>query len=145
MPGAHGAGMRAMQAFDGIVVGAGPAGAVAARDLARAGTRVALVDGSHPREKPCGGGVTGRALALLGSDLHFRSAKPTRIEDRDPTPSGRAVESVTFEAAGRAATVPLPNTDYLRVFDRASFDKALLREAVEAGAELIQARVGAIE
>ena len=50
---------------DVIVVGAGPAGSVAARDLARAGARVALVDGSHPREKACGGGVTGRTRVVV--------------------------------------------------------------------------------
>src|SRR4029079_8240826 len=45
-------------------VGAGPAGASAAARLARDGARIWLFDGSHPREKPCGGGVTGRAAAL---------------------------------------------------------------------------------
>ena len=47
------------------IVGAGPAGAWAAYRLARAGARVAIIDGSHPREKPCGGGLTGRALDLI--------------------------------------------------------------------------------
>jgi flavin-dependent dehydrogenase len=123
----------AVRAFDAVIAGAGPAGAVAARDLARAGARVAVVDGSHPREKPCGGGVTARALALLGSDSRRQSAEATRIE------------RITFETAGRAATVLLPSADYLRVFDRASFDTALLRDAVAAGAELIPARIGTME
>src|SRR5439155_21453756 len=47
------------------IIGAGPAGAMAAIRLARAGAGVQLFDASHPREKPCGGGVTGRALALI--------------------------------------------------------------------------------
>ena len=50
---------------DVAIVGAGPAGARAAYVLARHGARVTLFDRSHPREKPCGGGVTGRALALV--------------------------------------------------------------------------------
>ena len=50
---------------DVAIVGAGPAGARAAYLLARRGVRVTIFDGSHPREKPCGGGVTGRALALV--------------------------------------------------------------------------------
>src|SRR5207249_11991904 len=37
----------------------------AAYHLARRGARVKLFDATHPREKPCGGGVTGRALALV--------------------------------------------------------------------------------
>jgi len=47
------------------VVGAGPAGALLALHLARDGATVTLFDASHPREKPCGGGVTAKALALL--------------------------------------------------------------------------------
>ncbi len=46
-----------------LVVGAGPAGSATAIHLARAGARVLLVDkASFPRDKPCGGGLTGRAL-----------------------------------------------------------------------------------
>ena len=38
---------------------------MAAIRLARAGAAVTIFDPSHPREKPCGGGLTGRALALI--------------------------------------------------------------------------------
>ena len=125
--------------FDVAVIGAGPAGAVAARDLARSGARVALIDGSHPREKPCGGGVTGRALAVLGSDLDFLCSQ--RVENRDLTPSAaRAITSVVFQAGGREVRVPLPDERYLQVFPRAAFDAALLRQAQDAGAELIPSR-----
>jgi len=45
------------------VVGAGPAGATAARLLAASGARVRLLDArSLPRHKLCGGGLTPRAL-----------------------------------------------------------------------------------
>ena len=55
-----------MRAFDVAIVGAGPAGSVAAYRLAAAGARVLLVDkATFPRDKPCGGGVTGRAERLL--------------------------------------------------------------------------------
>src|SRR5437763_9761799 len=47
-----------------LVVGAGPAGSVAALTLARAGVPVTLLDrAAFPRNKPCGGGITMRALA----------------------------------------------------------------------------------
>ena len=39
----------AVDAADVVIIGAGPAGSLAAFRLARAGARVALVDGSHPR------------------------------------------------------------------------------------------------
>ena len=53
-----------------IVAGAGPAGSMAARLLAKRGARVLLLDKQRfPRNKPCGGGVTLRAAALLDIDL----------------------------------------------------------------------------
>ena len=55
------------------IIGAGPAGAMAAVRLARAGASVALFDPSHPREKPCGGGLTGRALALVSDVIDIQS------------------------------------------------------------------------
>ncbi|MDQ3894381.1 MAG: FAD-dependent oxidoreductase, partial [Actinomycetota bacterium] len=52
--------------FDAIVVGAGPAGSTAAALLARSGLSVLLLDRARfPRDKPCGGGITGRAAQLL--------------------------------------------------------------------------------
>jgi geranylgeranyl reductase family protein len=55
-----------VERFDAIVVGAGPAGSTTAYRLARAGATVLLLDRARfPRDKPCGGGLTGRALRLL--------------------------------------------------------------------------------
>lgn len=125
-----------MHVFDAVVAGAGPAGAVAARDLARRGARVALVDASHPREKPCGGGVTGRALELVG----------TSVADC----AGQDIDAITFEAGGRSARValaspkPRGSDGGLKVFPRETFDAALLRQAVEAGAMHIESRVAAV-
>ena len=55
-----------MDRFNAIVVGAGPAGSTAAYHLARAGARVLLLDRARfPRDKPCGGGLTIRAVRQL--------------------------------------------------------------------------------
>jgi flavin-dependent dehydrogenase len=55
-----------VSSYDAAVIGAGPAGSTAAYRLATAGARVLLVDKAvFPRDKPCGGGVTGRAARLL--------------------------------------------------------------------------------
>jgi geranylgeranyl reductase family protein len=58
--------MEAVERFDAIVVGAGPAGSTAAFRLSRAGARVLLLDRERfPRDKPCGGGLTYRAVRQL--------------------------------------------------------------------------------
>src|SRR5262245_36453258 len=114
-----------MMTFDVGIVGGGPAGAWTAVLLARRGARVAIFDGSHPREKPCGGGVTGRALQLLG-DAIDPSALPF-VDIR----SARFLDSSTRASA----TVPLadhPAT--LRVMSRKTFDARLLASAESSGA-----------
>src|SRR5205809_2743183 len=58
--------MAAVEQFDAIVVGAGPAGSTAALRLAGGGARVLLLDRERfPRDKPCGGGLTYRAVRQL--------------------------------------------------------------------------------
>jgi geranylgeranyl reductase family protein len=55
-----------VERFDALVVGAGPAGSMTAYHLATGGASVLLLDkASFPRDKPCGGGLTTRAVRLL--------------------------------------------------------------------------------
>jgi geranylgeranyl reductase family protein len=121
--------------FDVAIVGGGPAGARAAWRLARAGARVVIFDGSHPREKPCGGGVTGRALDLVRDAI-------------EPAGLGAvAIDTATFEHGARRIEMPLSATSgvpLLAVMSRRVFDEALLRAAVDAGARLMAARVSHI-
>jgi geranylgeranyl reductase family protein len=116
--------------MDVAVVGAGPAGAWAAYRLARAGARVTIFDGSHPREKPCGGGVTGRALALVHEALNGSLSGATKIRAAVFT-NGRGDRRAIVSLGDRA----------LAVTDRTHFDRALLDTAVRAGATLVAARV----
>jgi len=52
-----------MNRYDAVVVGGGPAGSATAWHLAAAGASVLLVDrATFPRDKPCGGGMTTRAV-----------------------------------------------------------------------------------
>ena len=58
--------MAGVERFDVIVAGAGPAGSTAAYRLAEEGASVLLADRARfPRDKPCGGGLTMRAVRLL--------------------------------------------------------------------------------
>jgi geranylgeranyl reductase family protein len=55
-----------MERYDALIVGAGPAGSTAAYRLSREGASVLLVDRARfPRDKPCGGGLTMRAVRQL--------------------------------------------------------------------------------
>jgi geranylgeranyl reductase family protein len=49
-----------MEYHEVAIVGGGPAGSTCASELAKNGVDVALFDHSHPREKPCGGAISGR-------------------------------------------------------------------------------------
>ena len=126
-----------MSPFDIAVVGGGPAGAWTACLLAARGARVAIVDGSHPREKPCGGGLSARALDLL------RPLGPSR-----PIPGvtighgnfmdGRADVDIELTPAGTS-------TPALLVASRRDLDLTLLEAARAAGAELVAERALGIE
>jgi geranylgeranyl reductase family protein len=125
-----------MRRFDVAIVGAGPAGCRAAGVLARSGAGVAVIDGSHPREKPCGGGVTARALDLV------RDAIDPSVFD------AVAIDSATFVDGARAATISLDDPAQtgrrLAIVARRDFDGALLQSAVEAGASLLATRAIAV-
>ena len=62
-----------------MIVGGGPAGAWAAYTLARGGARVTIVDGSHPREKACGGGVTYVDQVMTGCRAETRTRTVSRM------------------------------------------------------------------
>jgi geranylgeranyl reductase family protein len=122
-----------MERFDIAIVGAGPAGCRAAWRMARAGARVAMIDGSHPREKPCGGGVTRRALDLVRDAIDCRPIEAVPIRGATFEHGSRRVE-MTFDDGPSAS----PG---LVVATRARFDAALLAAAIEAGATLVAERV----
>lgn len=110
------------------VVGGGPAGALLAWRLARGGARVTVFDASHPREKPCGGGVTGKALALL----------PPAPAD-DPLPA-RWISECRFESGGGDG-VAIALDRPVAVASRRDLDGWLLRRAVAEGATHVAERV----
>jgi geranylgeranyl reductase family protein len=122
-----------MERVDVLVAGAGPAGSATALQLARAGARVVLADRARfPRDKPCGGGLTGRAL---------RQA---------PCGVGPVVEHVvdTFElrlgTGGRFRR--RSSTPLIAMTQRRRLDAYLAEQAAAAGADFRDgARVDGIE
>ena len=110
------------------MVGAGPAGALLSYRLAGAGASVTVFDPSHPREKPCGGGLTAKALALLPP-----------APAGDPLPA-RFVDRCAFES-GEGDRVDLALASPVAVCSRRELDAWLLRRATEAGARHAAERV----
>ncbi len=117
--------------FDVCVIGAGPAGSMAACRLAEWGVEVLLMDRARfPRDKVCGDGVGPRALRVLEKlDLYPSEGFPGRygLEGvRIGSPSGGVLEVAIAEGiAGGKAGYVVP---------REQFDGWLFREAVKRGA-----------
>jgi flavin-dependent dehydrogenase len=114
--------------WDVLVAGGGPAGAVAAYTLAKAGRRVLLVDEEKPGGPKIGEALPGAARPLL-RDLGLLS----RVEDG---PHQTCYGNASAWGADRLAY-----TDFIRDpngpgwhLDRPAFDAALRQAAVDAGA-----------
>lgn len=109
--------------WDVVVIGAGPAGAMAAHELARRGVSVLLVDkAAFPREKVCGSCLNGSALATLR--LVGLGELPRQLG---------AIPLTSFRLAFGSfeATLPLPDG---MAISRGRFDAALVQAATTAGA-----------
>jgi geranylgeranyl reductase family protein len=119
--------------YDAIVVGAGPAGSTCAYRLASTGATVLLLDRARfPRDKPCGGGVTGRAARLLPF-----SVAPV-VEDTVTTVRMRLRFGSWFDRGDGAPLVLMTQ--------RVRLDAYLVERAVEAGADFREdAKVTAVE
>ena len=115
--------------FDVVVAGAGPAGAVAALVLARAGARVRLVDRARfPRDKLCGDTVNPGAVAVLRRlGLDHTVACGLELAGMLVTGPGGVAVRGTYGGRDGAETVG-------RALVRREFDMALVEAAVAAGA-----------
>jgi geranylgeranyl reductase family protein len=110
-----------MERFDALIVGAGPAGSTAAYRLSREGASVLLVDRARfPRDKPCGGGLTMRAVRQLPFSV-------------DPVVEERATRFTFGLDFGRhfdrTTKVPL-----VLLTQRSRLDHFLVEQAIAAGA-----------
>lgn len=110
-----------------LIVGAGPAGATAARVLADAGVPVRLLDrAAFPRNKPCGGGISTRVLRRF-----------PYLEAALPRIATHAVARLHLEGPGGESTVVESDGPAALLIRRVEFDALLVSLAVEAGAELV--------
>jgi geranylgeranyl reductase family protein len=119
-----------VSSYDLVVCGGGPAGSSAAWRAASAGARVLVVDkATFPRDKPCGDGLTPRAVASIGALGLGNELKAFNRVDR-----------LRVNGAGRTLTFDWPKSDSFPdhgyVVARTELDEMLLRHAADAGAEV---------
>ena len=109
------------------IVGAGPAGSHLAYKLSSQGMEVLLFDARPAWEKPCGGGVTSKALR----EFEFL---------RDGQSPKQMVSSLRLiSAAGRELTVA-PSQEFA-IYSRRELAELMRQRAIAAGAQLRVARV----
>jgi len=118
--------------FDVAVVGAGPAGSVAAHRLATAGIQVALLErATFPRDKACGDGVSAHGLAVLARTglgewgAQFTAPQVLRLT----SPDGQVVDVRPEAHDGHC---------YGRTIPRRLLDARLAQAAAEAGVHLLE-------
>lgn len=108
--------------WDVIVMGAGPAGSVAAYGCARLGAKVLLVDkASFPRPKVCG---------CCLSDAAVRSLDQMQLGDVIAASGAHRLTALQLCASGRSASLPLPGGVAI---SRDLFDVSLINRAIDAG------------
>lgn len=113
---------NSVEKFDLVVVGAGPAGSIAARQASLAGVSVLLVDrAAFPRSKVCGCCVNGAAvegLTAIGLGSLF--------DELDAVP----LHAFEWHRAYRSVNLSLPGGYSV---SRTAFDQALVDAAITAG------------
>lgn len=125
-----------MIAWDVVVVGAGPAGSLAAREMARLGATVLLLDRSDfPREKVCGGCLSSGAMEVLAS---------VGLGGLPDSLGAEPLRSFVVSSGRRSARLALTGG---RALSRAAFDHALIGAARELGVEFrsgVRAELGSV-
>ena len=126
----------AKRPWDVIVVGAGPAGSIAARGLAKRGASVLLVDKARfPRAKVCGCCLNLQAMGTLAD---------AGLADLVQRCGASPLASLNLAVAGLQARVSLPGV----ALSRETFDAALVEKAIEAGVEFLpeaHAHLGSVQ
>jgi flavin-dependent dehydrogenase len=113
------------------VVGGGPAGAFVAAELARFGRQVLLFEEKLAWEKPCGGGLTDKAIARWPFLREAQAERNWISRCELIAPSG--------------CKVSLPLDRQIAIFSRTVLNALLLERASQAGAQVCRERVIGID
>ncbi len=118
-----------MNKYDVVVVGAGPAGSTAAKNLAELGIKVLLIDKeTFPRDKPCGGGLPQWVLNRF-----------SYINDLDVIES-HCYGGYIHSPSGKYSALSVQNNPSVAMVLREKFDTALVNLAKDTGASVTQGK-----
>jgi len=109
------------------IVGAGPAGSHLAHELSRRGLEVLLFDAREAWEKPCGGGVTSKALREFDFLKHNDAPK-------------QMISSLRLVSAQARELTVAPRHDFA-IYSRKELARMMRDRAVRAGVQLHCTRV----
>lgn len=113
------------------IIGGGPSGAMCGEQLARAGHKVNLFDEHLAWEKPCGGGLTHKAIQCF----------PFLLDNPYPKKLVRSVELISSQE--HRATLEMPHP--IVIYSRKVLNGLLLERAQEAGCALQRSRVMSVD
>ncbi len=113
------------------IVGGGPSGSTCAERLARAGFSVTLFDEHLAWEKPCGGGLTHKAI----------QAYPFLLTGPHPK---KLIYTVELISSG-GHRVLLPMDQPIVIYSRTVLNGLLLERAAAAGCRLVRSRVSQVD
>src|ERR1700691_3020770 len=113
------------------IVGGGPAGAMCGERLARSGYSVTIFDEHLAWEKPCGGGLTHKAIL----------AYPFLLENPQPKKLIHTVELIASN--GHRARLELDHP--IVIYSRTVLNGLLLERAASAGCRVVHSRVTRVD
>jgi geranylgeranyl diphosphate/geranylgeranyl-bacteriochlorophyllide a reductase len=116
---------------DIAVVGGGPAGAMCGERLARSGYNVTIYDEHLAWEKPCGGGLTHKAI----------EAYPFLLNGPYPKKMIRSIELISSK--GNRALLELDRP--IVIYSRTVLNGLLLQRAEAAGCRVVRSRVSQLD
>ncbi len=113
------------------IVGGGPSGAMCGAELARNGHEVQIIDEHLAWEKPCGGGLTHKAILKY----------PFLLENSHPKKLVHSVELI----ASNDQRATLEMTNPIVIYSRKVLNGLLLERAHEAGCKVRQSHVTSVD
>ena len=152
--------------YDVVVVGAGPAGAITAYQLASHGLSVRLIDkASFPRYKPCGGGLTFKAFTKIpfditpiidlqakGGRVTFRGKKILEVNTNPPIAwlvtrdrfDQYLVDQAIYSGSSFSDEESLESIDYTKHYITVNTNKGRINTRILVGADGVYSKVARI-